>query len=110
MEKSLIALGVIALIYFAARVTVSPYIEFQRNPFKSSSLYSVKIEAHAVYGRIDFITDLHCDALQLEKELIQHGELDNLDYPRIKEANTAMETITIASKSLSGENVKRFFL
>lgn len=103
MKKLLIAPGIIVLIYFSARIIVSPYIESLRNLFKVSSSYSVTTEALAVYGRLDFISDLHFDAQKLLREL------DQVDFTRIK-ANAAMEMFTIVSKSPDDANVKRFFL
>lgn len=110
MKKLIIVLGAIALLYFSATLIVPPYIESQRNPIKSAPRYSVSSEAQAMYNRLDFISDLHCDALLWGRDLTKRGSRGQVDFPRMREANVALEIFTIVSKSPADENVKRFFL
>lgn len=106
MKKLLFALGVIALIYFIATLFVPPYIEKQRNPVKSNPPYSVSSEAQAIYERLNFISDLHCDALLWGRDLTKKGTRGHVDFPRMREANVALEMFTIVSKSPAGQNMK----
>lgn len=106
MKKLIIVLGAVALIYFVATVVVPPYIESQRNPVKSLPPYSVSAEAQAVYDRLDFIADLHCDALLWGRNLGKRGNRGQVDFPRMREANVALEMFTIVSKSPAGQNMK----
>lgn len=106
MKKLIIVLGTIVLLYFVTTLLVPPYIESQRNPVKSPPPYSVSSEAQAVYDRLDFISDLHCDALLWGRDLTKRGSQGHVDFPRMREANVAMEMFTIVSKSPAGQNMK----
>lgn len=106
MKKLLLALGVITLLYFIATLFVPSYIEELRNPVKSPSPYTVSAEAQQVYERLDFISDLHCDALLWGRDLTKRDEIGSVDFPRMREGNVALEMFTIVSKSPSGQNMK----
>ena len=106
MKKLIIALGVLTFIYFIATLLVPPYIEAQRNPVKASPPYSVSPEAQAIYDQLDFISDLHCDALLWGRDLTKKGDAGHVDFPRMREANVALEMFTIVSKSPAGQNMQ----
>ncbi|EAZ80692.1 dipeptidase [Algoriphagus machipongonensis] len=106
MKKLIFAIGVIILLLFAVTVFVPPYIEEQRNPVKSAPPYSVSPEAQALYDRLDFISDLHCDALLWGRNLRKRGDRGHVDFPRMREANVGLEMFTIVSKSPAGQNMK----
>ncbi|RAI90239.1 dipeptidase [Algoriphagus yeomjeoni] len=106
MKKLIISIGILALIYFAATIIVPPYIESQRNPVKISPPYSVSADAQALYDRLDFISDLHCDALLWGRDLTKRGTRGHVDFPRMREANVALEMFTIVSKSPAGQNMQ----
>lgn len=106
MKKLLFVLGGITVLYFIATYFVPPYIEEQRNPVKSLPPYSVSPEAQAIYDRLDFISDLHCDALLWGRDLTKKGSIGHVDFPRMREANVGLEMFTIVSKSPSGQNMK----
>ena len=106
MKKLLIAIGILSLIYFAATFAVPPFIESQRNPVKSPPPYPVSTEAQAIYGKLDFIADLHCDALLWGRDLTKKASRGQVDFPRMREANVALEMFTIVSKSPAGQNMK----
>ncbi|MEN2282259.1 dipeptidase [Algoriphagus sp. SE2] len=106
MKKSLITLGVITLIYFLATLFVPSYIEEQRNPVKLAPPYSVSSEAQEIYDRLDFISDLHCDALLWGRDLTVKSDIGSVDFPRMREGNIALEMFTIVSKSPSGQNME----
>ncbi|UZD22523.1 dipeptidase [Algoriphagus halophytocola] len=106
MKKILIIIGVLALIYFVATLTIPPYIEQQRNPVKTAPPYQVSTEAQALYNRLDFIADLHCDALLWGRDLTERGTRGQVDFPRMREANVALEMFTIVSKSPAGQNMQ----
>lgn len=94
------------IVYLIGINTVPQYIESQRNPVKSPSPYTVSSEAQALYDRLDFISDLHCDALLWGRNLNERGERGHVDFPRMREANVALEMFTIVSKSPAGQNMK----
>lgn len=106
MKKLIIVLGAAILFYFVATLLVPPYIESQRNPIKSPSAYPVSPEAQAVYDRLDFISDLHCDALFWGRDLTKRSDRGHVDFPRMREVNVTLEMFTIVSKSPAGQNIK----
>jgi membrane dipeptidase len=106
MKKILLTLGIIVVLYLIGINTVPAYVEAKRNPVKSPGPYIVSAEAQALYDRLDFIADLHCDALLWGRDLTKRGERGHVDFPRMREANVAMEMFTIVSKSPAGQNME----
>lgn len=107
MKKILIALLAFFLLYVIAISTIPSYIENERNPVKASGPYRVSEEAQAFYDSLDFIADLHCDALLWGRDLTERGDRGHVDFPRMREANVAFEMFTIVSKSPSGQNMQQ---
>ena len=106
MKKFLFFLILLFVIYLIGINTVPQYVESQRNPVKLAAPYTVSPEAHALYDRLDFIADLHCDALLWGRNLNKRGDRGHVDFPRMREANVAMEMFTIVSKSPAGQNMQ----
>lgn len=107
MKKALLSLGLLIALYLTAVNLVPPYIESQRNPVTQAPPYVVSPEAQALYDRLDFVADLHCDALLWGRDLTKRGTRGHVDFPRMREANVALEMFTIVSKSPSGQNMKQ---
>lgn len=106
MKKLLFALGFITAIYFVATLLVPSYIEEKRNPVKTLPPYKVSPEAQEIYDKLDFISDLHCDALLWGRDLTERSTVGSVDFPRMREANIALEMFTIVSKSPAGQNMQ----
>ena len=106
MKKLLPVLGVVVILYFVSTLLVPPYIESKLNPIKLEKPYIVSIEAQQIYARLDFIADLHCDALLWGRDLTERGEIGHVDFPRMREVNVGLEMFTIVSKSPAGQNMK----
>ncbi|RIW13734.1 peptidase M19 [Algoriphagus lacus] len=106
MKKFLLFLGILFIIYLIGINTVPQYIESQRNPVKAIGPHQVSPEAQALYDRLDFISDLHCDALLWGRNLNKREDRGHVDFPRMREANVALEMFTIVSKSPAGQNIQ----
>jgi membrane dipeptidase len=106
MKKVLFLLLFLFVIYLIGINTVPQYVEKERNPVKMDAPYRVSTEAQALYDRLDFIADLHCDALLWGRNLNKRGDRGHVDFPRMREANVALEMFTIVSKSPAGQNMK----
>lgn len=106
MKKISIGLLVIVGIYLIGVFTIPSYIEKDRNPVKLKKPYIVSIEAQQMYAKLDFISDLHCDALLWGRDLSKKGDRGHVDFPRMREANVGMEMFTIVSKSPTGQNME----
>lgn len=105
MKKIIVALVVLFILYLIGINTVPQYIESERNPVKTPAPYTVSAEAQALYNRLDFISDLHCDALLWGRSLNERGNRGHVDFPRMREANVSLEMFTIVSKSPAGQNM-----
>lgn len=106
MKKILLFLGILFILYLVGINTVPQYIESQRNPVKAPGPHQVSEEAQALYDRLEFISDLHCDALLWGRNLNKRGDRGHVDFPRMREANVALEMFTIVSKSPAGQNIQ----
>lgn len=106
MKKLFLFLVILFVFYLIGTNTVPQYIEAQRNPVKIAGPHEVSSDAQALYNRLDFISDLHCDALLWGRDLGKRGDQGHVDFPRMREANVALEMFTIVSKSPSGQNME----
>lgn len=106
MKKFLFFLILLFVIYLIGINTVPQYVESQRNPVKLAAPYTVSPEAQSLYDRLDFIADLHCDALLWGRNLNKREDRGHVDFPRMREANVALEMFTIVSKSPAGQNMQ----
>jgi membrane dipeptidase len=106
MKKILLALGIVVALYLIGINIVPQFVEAKRNPVKSPGPYQISSEAQALYERLDFIADLHCDALLWGRDLTKRGERGHVDFPRMREANVALEMFTVVSKSPAGQNME----
>jgi microsomal dipeptidase-like Zn-dependent dipeptidase len=106
MKKFISLLLILFFIYLVGINTVPSYVEGKRNPVKVEGPYSVSQEAEAIYQRLEFISDLHCDALLWGRNLNKRGDQGHVDFPRMREANVALEMFTIVSKSPAGQNME----
>lgn len=61
----------------------------------------------ALYNSLDFIADLHCDALLWSRDLTEKNDLGHVDFPRMQEANLALQAFTIVTKSPAGQNFSK---
>jgi len=106
MKKIIVFLFILFVLYLIGINTVPQYIEAERNPVKIAGPYQISPEAQAIYSRLDFISDLHCDALLWGRNLNKRGDKGHVDFPRMREANVALEMFTIVSKSPAGQNMQ----
>lgn len=99
----IIFFAVLGLIYFVITKTVPQAIEKSKNRTKELPPYNVSNEAQELYNSLDFIADLHCDALLWSRDLRKKSERGHVDFPRMQEANVALQTFTIVTKSPQGQ-------
>ncbi|MDN3205799.1 dipeptidase [Algoriphagus sediminis] len=105
MKKLLITLGVITAIYFLATLILPPVVEDIRNPVKDTGPYLVSEEAQKLYDDLDFIADLHCDALLWGRDITEKGTRGHVDFPRMREANASLQMFTIVTKTPTAQNM-----
>ncbi|PRY88171.1 dipeptidase [Mongoliibacter ruber] len=92
-------------IYWLGTMTVPSILEKRSNSVKEAAPYKVSEDALTLYQSLDFVSDLHCDALLWGRDLTQKSDFGHVDFPRMQEANVALQVFTIVSKSPRGQNM-----
>lgn len=105
MKKGIYIFTSVFLIYWIATLFVPGIIEKRSNPVKSYPPYEVSKEALDLFNALDFVADLHCDALLWGRNLTKRSDVGHVDFPRMQEGNVALQVFTIVSKSPKGQNM-----
>ena len=101
------ALAIVLLLYFLATFIVSPILDKQMNLVEYSDPRQLGAEAKVLYKSLEFIADLHCDALLWDRDLTKKLDYAHLDFPRMQQANMSLQAFTIVTKSPKGQNFKQ---
>ncbi|MCK0134406.1 dipeptidase [Arenibacter sp. S6351L] len=101
------ALAIVLLLYFLATFIVSPILDKQMNLVEYSDPRQLGAEAKKLYKSLEFIADLHCDALLWDRDLTKKLDYAHLDFPRMQQANMSLQAFTIVTKSPKGQNFKQ---
>ncbi|MDP6909422.1 MAG: hypothetical protein QF371_07950, partial [Flavobacteriales bacterium] len=105
MNKFSVTLISIALIYWLVTLIVPPMIDDSFNAVLENGPYSVSAEAQTIYDNLDFVGDLHCDALLWGRDLSKRNDRGQVDIPRMQEGNVVMQAFTLVTKSPRGQNM-----
>ena len=105
MKKLSIVLVSLALIYWVITLVIPPIIDDKFNPVLVDGPYSVSEDAQRLYDDLEFVSDLHCDALLWKRNLLKRNSRGQVDIPRMQEGNVAMQAFTIVTKSPRGQNM-----
>lgn len=100
-------LAFVLLIYLLAVFIVPTQLEKKRNPVQYTDIVRVTPETKRLYASLDFIADLHCDALLWDRDMTQRVDFAHFDFPRMQEANMALQAFTIVTKSPKGQNFQQ---
>jgi membrane dipeptidase len=98
---------VLLVAYGLAVIIVPVKLDQARNKTKVLPPYKVSDEARDLYNSLEFIADLHCDALLWSRDLTVKNEIGHVDFPRMQEANMALQAFTIVTKSPAGQNFSK---
>jgi len=98
---------VLTVIYVGIVFIVPDIMDRKHNKTQSLPPYQVSDQARALYNSLDFIADLHCDALLWSRNLTVKNELGHVDFPRMQQANMALQAFTIVTKSPAGQNFSK---
>ncbi|MBD3661343.1 MAG: peptidase M19, partial [Arenibacter algicola] len=100
-------LAIVLLLYFLATFIVSPILDKRMNLVEYSDPRQLETEAQELYNSLEFIADLHCDALLWDRDLTKQLDYAHLDFPRMQQANMSLQAFTIVTKSPKGQNFKQ---
>jgi membrane dipeptidase len=92
-----IVAGFLAL-YFLANIFLPTIIDKSYNKVLRKAPYSVSVAAQQLTDTLDFIADLHCDALLWKRNLLKKNDFGDVDIPRMIASNTALQAFTIVTK------------
>ena len=82
-------------------------LDNDRNKTKLKPPYEVSASTLEIYNSLDFIADLHCDALLWSRDLTKKQHIGHIDFPRMQQANVALQAFTIVTKSPAGQNFSK---
>ncbi|SHF71188.1 Zn-dependent dipeptidase, dipeptidase homolog [Arenibacter palladensis] len=100
-------LAIVLFLFFLATFIVSPILDKQMNLVEYNDPRQLGTEAKELYNSLEFIADLHCDALLWDRDLTKKLDYAHLDFPRMQQANMSLQAFTIVTKSPKGQNFKQ---
>lgn len=105
MGKKLIKLVAgLGLLYCLIIWIVPGILDRKFNQIAQAPPYVVSEEAQRLFDSLDFIADLHCDALLWKRNLNKKHPYGAVDIPRLIEGKVALQAFTIVSKVPYGIN------
>ncbi|MBC8769826.1 dipeptidase [Arenibacter sp. BSSL-BM3] len=100
-------LALVLFLYFLTTLIASPILDRQMNLVEYNDPRELGTEAKKLYKSLQFIADLHCDALLWDRDLTKRLDYAHLDFPRMQEAKMSLQAFTIVTKSPKGQNFNR---
>ncbi|MCD6544829.1 MAG: dipeptidase [Flavobacteriaceae bacterium] len=97
-------LMILLLIYYLATLFVPKIIDKSHNKIRNNPPYQVSEKAQTLYNSLDFIADLHCDALLWKRNLLKDNDFGQVDIPKLLKSNIGIQSFTIVTKSPKGQN------
>ncbi len=97
-------LVIIALIILAAIIILPEKLDKKFNTITLQAPYTVSEEAQKIYNSLDFISDMHCDALLWKRDLLKRNDFSSVDIPRMLEVNMGLQAFTIVTKAPKNMN------
>ena len=91
-------------LYVLATFILPAKVDKKFNTITQKPPYVVSDRAQEIYNSLDFIADLHCDALLWSRDLLVKNEYGSVDIPRMLEANMSLQTFTIVTKAPKNMN------
>ncbi len=92
-------MGVLLLLFFVATIIIPEKLDRKFNTVTLKAPYTVSKKAQELYNTLDFIADMHCDALLWKRDLLKKNEQGSVDIPRMIDANVALQAFTIVTKA-----------
>lgn len=104
IRNTILGLLVLAAIALAVILIFVPgYVEQSRNPVAEHPAYPVSDAALALHDDL-LIGDWHADSLLWKRDLTERGNRGQVDFPRMREGNAAIQVFTTVTKSPQGQN------
>lgn len=104
MKKLSRLLLAIAVFYVVLSWILPGIIDKKINTNTLSPPYKVSKEARQLFDSLEFVSDLHCDALLWKRNLLKKNNFGSVDIPRLIEGKVTLQAFTIVSKVPFGIN------
>lgn len=105
LKKILLIAGSIIIILLIAALLLGPgMIDRSMNTVTLPPPYTVSPRAQQLYDSLEFIADLHSDALLWKRNLLDRHDYGSEDIPRMLQARLALQAFTIVTKTPRGIN------
>ncbi|MAT55742.1 MAG: peptidase M19 [Saprospirales bacterium] len=105
MKKILFWLfGSLAVLYMAVVLVVPTMIDKKYNTTANQPPYHASEAANTLYSSLNFIADLHCDALLWKRDLTFRHDFGHVDLPRMREACMSLQVFSIVTKTPKNMN------
>lgn len=95
---------ILMVIYYLVTLIVPKIIDKSHNKIRESAPYHASEQAQKLYNSLDFIADMHCDALLWKRNLLKDNDYGQVDIPKLLKANIGIQFFTIVTKSPKGQN------
>lgn len=94
----------LGILYLLVINIVPGIIDRKMNKVSAQPPYTVSAEAQEVFNSLEFIADLHCDALLWKRNLNKKHNYGHVDIPKLIEGHVSLQAFTIVSKVPFGIN------
>lgn len=102
-----ILFGLLALIILALCIIffyVADRVDANFNTTSLEKPYKYSNQADNIFSSLEFVADLHCDALMWQRNLNLEHDWGHVDIPRLQQGNVAFQAFTMVTKSPDGLN------
>ena len=90
---------ILGSIIITATVIIPKELDKKFNMVALQPPYQVSDKAQQLYNSLDFISDMHCDALLWKRDLLKKNTQGSVDIPRMLEVNMTLQAFTIVTKA-----------
>ena len=103
--KKLIKIVFVFVVVYLLLIFIAPSIvDKMKNPTVLKPPYTISEKAQKIYDALPFVSDMHCDALLWDRNLLDKKDYGHVDIPRMLEAAISLQAFTIVTKSPKGQN------
>ncbi len=95
---------VLLVIYYLVTLIAPKIVDEKHNKVREKAPYSISDKADKIYKSLDFVADMHCDALLWKRDLLKDNDFGQVDIPKMLKANVSLQAFTIVTKSPKGQN------
>lgn len=93
-------LGVAALVFF---IVLPPIVEGRMNVVAGPQPPAASARAAALHRKLQ-VADMHADTLMWQRDFMERGTRGQVDYPRLREGNVALQILSSVTKTPKNQN------